>query len=104
VPVPTIRIDNKLKLRHSLQLDRIVFDLLRGAGWAEGPLLAHDFAVCLTLGRVAQHKLLYALRSALDKVQKYPPDVLRGIEAQGNGLWPGTGGAPPKLNALWARA
>jgi hypothetical protein len=47
---------------------------------------------------------LYALRSALDKVQKYPPDVLRGIEAQGNGLWPGTGGAPPKLNALWARA
>jgi hypothetical protein len=37
-------------------------------------------------------------------MQKYPPDMLRPIEAQGNGLRPGTGGAPPTLIALWARA
>jgi Protein adenylyltransferase SelO len=32
VPAPTIRIDNKLKLRHRFQFDLIIFDLLRGAG------------------------------------------------------------------------
>ena len=104
MPASTIRIDNKLKLRHRFQFDRIVFDLLRGAGWAEGPLLAHDFAVCLTRGRVAQHKLLSAFRFALDKMQKYSLDVLRPIEAQANGLRPRTVRAPATLIALWARA
>jgi hypothetical protein len=104
VSAPTIGIDYKLKLCHRFQFDLVIFDLLCGAGWAEGPLLAYDSAVRLTRGGVAQHKLLFAFRFALDKMQKYPPDVLRPIEAQGNGLRPGTGGAPPTLIALWARA
>src|SRR5882757_3306445 len=104
VTAPTIRIDNQLKLRHRFQFGLIIFNLLRGAGWAKGPLLAHDFAVCLTRGRVAQHKLLCALGFALDEMQKYPPDALRRIEAQGNGLRPGRVAAPPTLIVLWACA
>ena len=80
VQASAIRIDHKFKLGYRFQIDRVVFDLQRGAIWAERPLLAHDLTVCLFCGRGAQQKLLGALDLMFDKMQYDPSNTLRRIE------------------------
>src|SRR5271154_4450571 len=90
VPASAIRIDHKFKLGYRFQINRVVFDLLRGAIWAESPLLAHDLTIRLLCRRGAQQKLLGALHLMFDKMQYDPSNTLRRIEKHGDGLRSGT--------------